>query len=88
MTIICGNKKESPSKRLFIICNEIYAHVKTNNPLVLTGYGCWLTEEHTIRVLARFSMRNPDLAFCHWNKDLTSVEALKYRKMPHVLECK
>ena len=65
MSIICGKEKGAPSKKLFIICNEIYEHIKTHNPLVLAGYGCWLTEKHVIRVLAKFSMPNLDLVLYH-----------------------
>ena len=88
MSVTCGDKNKSPSIKLCQICDEIYDQVESSNLAVLAGYGCWLTEHHAISVLTRFSMRNPDLALYHRNKNLTSVEALKHQKILQMLEYK
>ena len=88
MIVACGDKNQSRSIKLCQICDEIYDQVESSNSAVLAGYGCSLTEYHLMSVLTRFSMRNPDLALYHRNKNLTSVEALKHQKILHMLECK
>ena len=56
----------------------------SNKLVILVGYGGWLHEEHVVKVLARFSMPNTDLALYHRKTDLTSVEALNYPKTLHI----
>ena len=88
LTIVCGDSDESKRIKLFEICNQIYDHAQANNTTVLAGYGPYLTEDHVVRVLIHYSMRNPELDKYHRNINSKSIEALNHQKMLHMLECK